>query len=122
MDTITFNPDLSVDGTSFRLMLHNYYTFEAAVARLYQLAGYNIFEKTDGEKSSFGITGQFNGKIFTLYDYKGDRRIHIGGYPDLDADIYSLQKLLLEMMANITPKNFEATSPYTGETYSWPVK
>lgn len=66
-------------GTS----LLGYYTqslwsFEETVARLITASGQEI-ESPDEYKCSFQFSGFFNGKVFTLYDYKEDRTIHIGG-------------------------------------------
>ncbi|XWV25585.1 putative ORFan [Tupanvirus deep ocean] len=117
-NAIIFDQNTDVNFTSLRDYLEHPYSFEEAVARLYALAGWNIFDLCDQYKTTFEVCGTFNGEVFTLYDYKEDNKIHIGGRESLDT--IGLQKVLLELMDNATPKEYTASYHYGSEGgYSW---
>ncbi|ARF11908.1 hypothetical protein Klosneuvirus_3_43 [Klosneuvirus KNV1] len=99
----------------------NIFYFEDVVARLYNLSNQNIFEQGDQYKLSFVVSGLFDGKPFTLYDWKGDECVHIGGKDDLD--VLELKKELLKLIKKTNPKPFTAKLYYDqckGQTYSYP--
>jgi len=99
----------------------NIFWFEDVVARLYNLSNQNIFEQGDEYKLSFEVSGSFDGKPFTLYDWKGDNCVHIGGHDDLD--VPGLKKELLKLVKKTDPKPFTAKLHYYGNgTYSYPIK
>lgn len=111
------------DNTLFLGMLDHKYTFEEAVARLYSMAGYNIFRSRKTDKYSFKIYGIFNRKVFVLYDYNGDKLIHIAGYPELVYDMEPLHINLLRMMDLAKPKKFKSRLKNRNkDRYSWPKK
>jgi hypothetical protein len=51
--------------------------FEGAIAKL-KAAGAE--DDGPGDKTTVEFHGTFNGAVFTLYDYKNDDRLHIGGH------------------------------------------
>ncbi|XWV26925.1 hypothetical protein QJ857_gp0125 [Tupanvirus soda lake] len=119
--SVVFDQNADTNFTSLRGYLTHPYSFEEAVARLYSLAGWNIFELCDQYKTTFEVSGTFNGQVFTLYDYKEDNVIHIGGRDSYD--IKELQKNLLELMENVKPKEYTASYHYGSEGgYSWMEK
>ena len=106
-----FEIDLTVeiDGTGFLKELEpSPYRFEELVGRLYALANCEIFEC--GDKTSFEISGRFNGEVFRLYDYKSGRSVHIGGKESLEVDL--LIKHLFCLLEKVKPKNYTAISNY----------
>lgn len=101
----------------------NIFWFEDVVARLYNISNQNIFEQGDEYKLSFEIIGSYDNKPFTLYDYKGDNCVHIGGNDDLD--FVGLKKDLVKELKTTNPKHFTANLNYDhckGCTYSYPRK
>jgi hypothetical protein len=129
MNQLIFNKDQVCIGTSFADYLETPYSYHEAVARLYALVNYNIFQETDQYKSSFGITGTYKGDVFTLYDYKCDEAIHIGCHgacliPELsniELDIKSFKKDLLEVMKETKPNTAKYYyDEYAGTVYSYP--
>lgn len=97
-------------------------TFEEMVARLYNLSNQNIFEQGDEYKTSFDIIGSFNGKPFTLYDWKGDNCVHIGGHDDLE--VPALRKELFKLIKKTSPKPYTAQLHYDScydISYSYPI-
>lgn len=85
-------------------------TFEEIVARLYNLSNQEIFQQGDGYKLSFEVFGTYKGEIFTLYDYKGEFDIHIGGSENLD--INGLRKELDDMIMQSKSKPYNAKTHY----------
>jgi len=57
--------------------------FEGVVAKLTALGA---IDDGPGDKTTVELTGLFNGAVFTLYDYRYDGRLHIGGHDTLDVD------------------------------------
>ena len=94
---IIFDKNTNDGGTHFCAYLNHPYSFEEAVARIYALCDYNIFEEGDEDKLSFQASGIFNNEVFTLYDWKENCTVHIGGRANLDAQ--SLEKYLLKIAA-----------------------
>jgi hypothetical protein len=133
MNQLLFKNNTNISGTylkgflysSFDESWHNlpsgqllsHLTFEEVLARIVTIGvanNQNIF--VDCDKSTFELTGSYRGKIFTLYDYKANRGVNIGGKDlDVEALILDLSKLILAT----NPTKFSATSGYTGETYSY---
>ena len=70
-----------------------------------------IFEQGDDYKVTFEALGTYKGHAFALYDYKGDKCVHIGGTKHLDTK--GLVKELLKMISNTEPKKFKAKCKYT---------
>ena len=107
--------------------LRGYYTpkagwsFEDTVARLKSLSKLDPNDGCDFEKVSVEFTGRFNGELFTLYDYKGGRSLHVGGRDHLNVD--ALSAALDTALAAVPP------APYTAGFHSdeywvshgWPV-
>lgn len=132
---LVFDKTIDTCGTSFKEYLGTPYVYQEAVARLYALADYNIFEETDKYKISFCVSGTYKGKVFTIYDYKCDEMLHIGcrgagiGFgikkydkDNLDMELFKTE--LLEKMSMVEPKNYTAKyyyDEYEGHTYSYPV-
>lgn len=88
-------------------------TFEEVVARLYNLSKQEIFEQGDNCKLSFLVNGFYKNSPFTLYDYKGDFDIHIGGKEELDID--GLRKELDDLIMATNPKSFKTNINYDGD-------
>ena len=57
--------------------------FEGAVAKLMALGA---VDDGPGDKTTVEFHGTYNGAVFTLYDYRYDGRLHIGGHDGLDVD------------------------------------
>lgn len=118
MDLIAFGRNYNGIESHFISYLEIPFSFEEAVARLYHLVEYNIFDVVD-YKSSFEITGKFGDQIFTLYDYKEDMQIHIGGADELDVE--SLKETLLKLMTGTNPKPYRAKTSYNAHIeYGFP--
>ena len=111
---------IDVLNTAFRSYLDNLpWSFEEVVARILAVSHQPIFDQTDRCKMSFEARGQFEGSAFTLYDYKEDRRIHIGGPAGLKVE--ELKSALRPVLAHATPAPYEARIHYgRGGTYQWP--
>ena len=93
------------------------YSFEETVARLITVSGQNPI--INGYKCSFDFHGTYEGKVFTLYDYKGDYRIHIGGKRGLNLE--GLKQFLAEEIADSEPTPYEAVADYhPGIRHQWP--
>jgi len=114
---IVFDKDRDTNMTSFRGYLPSPYSFQETVGRLYTMAGDDMFRDCDG-KCSFHITGVFSNTVFTLYDYKEDDLIHIGGHENLRIDQLIIY---LNMMLKVTePTPYVAQYHYeTNRTYQW---
>lgn len=110
MQPIIFRENINTNNTHFQdfLTITNM-TFQEIVARLYAISNQKIFENSDEYKTSFEISGLYEGNIFTLYDYKCDFKIHIGGHDNLD--IFDLKKDLTTLILNTEPK------PYVAKLY-----
>lgn len=91
-------------------------SFEKIVACLYEMSGQPIFQQGDDYKMIFCVNGTFDGEPFSLYDWKGDRSVHIGGRDTLNAD--GLIKELLRLIMITTPKKFNIRGP-DGERYKF---
>lgn len=112
--------DCDIAGTSLQGYLDSPYGFEETVARLKALSGQDPTEGGDGYKVSVEFVGQFNGQPFTLYDYKGDNEIHIGGRDK--RFVPALQKALVAAMASVVPAAYTATLHYDeteGQTHGF---
>ena len=93
------------------------YSFEETVARLITVSGQNPI--INGYKCSIHFHGTYEGKVFTLYDYKGDYRIHIGGKRGLNLE--GLKQFLAEEIADSEPTPYEAVADYQpGIRHQWP--
>lgn len=119
VEPISFDRNAGYGGTYFIEYLETPYTFEEAVARLYTLAGYDIFEESDGDKTSFHITCVYGGNAFSLYDYKEDDEIHIGGRREWN--MVGFIDSLLQLMSQTIPTPYRAKCYYSDcHKYSWP--
>ncbi|QKF94105.1 hypothetical protein QKU48_gp0647 [Fadolivirus algeromassiliense] len=85
-------------------------SFEELVARLNNLSDQNIFSQGDGYKLSFELLGTYKNKPFTLYDYKGDNCVHIGGNDCLD--VGGLKNELIKLINTTNPKDYTAKYHY----------
>lgn len=119
--TIEFDSTRSSSGTSLRGYLRTPWSFPETVARLITLSG----QQQDGTcgdayKTSVEFVGTADGRVFTLYDYKGDGQIHIGGAAGLDAD--RLTESLVAHLADAAPADYEAALNYddlNGRRHGW---
>jgi len=91
-------------------------SFEKIVACLYEMSGQDIFQQGDDYKMIFCVNGTYDGEPFTLYDWKGDRSVHIGGRDTLNAD--GLIKELLRLIMITVPKKFR-TKGSDGQRYKF---
>lgn len=94
--SVTYNYDPATIDSSL--------SFEKIVACLYEMSGQPIFQQGDDYKMIFCVNGTYDGEPFTLYDWKGDRSVHIGGSDRLNVD--GLIKELLVRIMITTPKKF----------------
>lgn len=95
-----------------------YFSFPEMVGRLRSLCDYDIFDDPI-EKTSFNVIGTYKGNTFTLYDYKGDHNIHIGGYKG-KLDVSELIRILADNIKKTQPCTYEAYIKWTGTTYKFP--
>lgn len=95
--------------SSLRGYFHGPWSFEETVARIAAASGQPV-QSDDDYKTSVSFEGTFNGQRFTLYDYKEDREIHVGGSAWLDVD--GLCDALKTALANVTPQPYAAPEFY----------
>jgi len=94
------------------------WTFENVLARLNRIANQVIFDDGNFDKSSFTANGTYKGEFFNLYDYKGDKSIHVGGGDKLD--VQGLVSELKVLINKAEPKPFNCICSYTHRKYSYP--
>lgn len=118
MPELVWSTDFA-DGTSLR----GYFTlpgctFQETVARLITLSGQNPSELSDRDKVSVEFGGTFDGRPFTLYDYKEGRALHIGGKDGLDVN--GLIAHLRTALVDVAPTPYEAREYYDARLgHSW---
>lgn len=106
-------------GTALRGYYDSPWSFEETVARLITASGQPA-QSFDQYKTSVEFTGYLDGKVFTLYDYKEDREIHIGGENGLN--VYLLQELLTAELRKVEPTPYSVKEYYDQmEGHSYPV-
>jgi len=123
MVKINWRTDINISGTS----LVGYFcddpkVFEETVAKLITLSGQDPTERSDGYKTSVEFVGTYKGEAFTLYDYKGDHRLHIGGRGDLNLRAFILT--LQDELKNVVPTPYTAKQYYDevrGKIHSYPT-
>jgi hypothetical protein len=96
-------------GTSLRGYYRSPWSFEETVARLVTASGQPV-NSDDGYKTSVNFKGTFGGRVFTLYDYKEDREIHIGGMDGLD--VFELGVELNHVLSQVEPTAYTAKEHY----------
>jgi hypothetical protein len=110
----------SVNGTSFRDYYNSPWGFEETIALLVTASGQPA-ASPDQEKLSVEFRGTFNGSPFTLYDYKEDREIHIGGFDALNT--CGLVAALTVALNAVAPTPYQAREYYDARgRHGWPVK
>lgn len=69
--------------------------FEELVNKLSKISKQS---KEKGDKVNFEFIGKYDNQIFTLYDWKDDKSIHIGAYKNFpcEAFVKDLYKLVME--------------------------
>ena len=118
---VEWKADADIDGTAYRTMLGQSFEFEETVARLLTASGQDATEQGDGYKVSVEFVGTFEGHVFTLYDYKEDREIHVGGHPELN--VRGLLDALKVLLDGVPPTPYKTTEHYDERVgHSWPVK
>jgi len=118
--TLEWDAEADTGGTSLRGYLDNTtWKFEELVARLLTASGQSMVVNGD-DKASFDFVGRFGNQPFTLYDYKADMTVHIGGGPKLDVE--GLKLALRSALLVVEPKPFTHATSYDGHTdYGWGV-
>jgi hypothetical protein len=97
------------------------WSFEETVARLVTASGQPAASPDGGEKVSVEFTGAYRGQPFILYDYKGDRSIHIGGGHELTAPVRGLVNQLTEILSLVEPTPYQVAERYDEKkSHSWP--
>lgn len=115
---IVWDSTAPIGGTFFRTYLNSRFGFRELVGRLSALSHQPV-ESPDEYKLSVEFVGLFNGEVFTLYDYKEDRKMHIGGGPGLD--VVGLQKELDILLETVDPVEYQAEEYYDQCLgYGWP--
>lgn len=107
---LEWNEDFDACGTSLLAYLQSPWSFEETIARLITVSGQTPTAMSDGYKTSVEFVGKFKGEIFTLYDYKGDRTIHIGSGGGVNAA--QLQAALVKAMSAVRPSPYRAEEHY----------
>tara|TARA_R110002020_G_scaffold397276_1_gene607391 strand:- start:1345 stop:1797 length:453 start_codon:yes stop_codon:yes gene_type:complete len=95
-------------------------SFEELVARLITLSEQDPTTQTDYYKTSVEFVGTYKGEAFTIYDYKGDMQLHIGGTDRLDTP--SLIQHLRDTLYTCSPTPYTAQIHYdshAGEVHEW---
>lgn len=112
--------DGDINGTSLVGYLDNLpWSFEESVARLKSYSGQDPTEATDGYKVSVEFYGTFNGEPFSIYDYKCDKELHIGGR---GVNVGQLKEMLRYALDNCDPEPYVAKMYYDegfGTQHSW---
>ena len=62
----------------------------------------------------------YKNEPFTLYDWKGDKCVHIGGTETLDVE--GLKTELIELIKKTEPKPYTTICYYDGKKYSYKNK
>jgi hypothetical protein len=121
---LAWDADVEIAGTSFRGFLSlGELGFQETVARLITLSGQTPVGSGDG-KTTVEFAGTFRGKAFSLYDYRGDQELHIGGGPALNVD--ALREALTAALKGVQPTPYICTD--TGHYYDnahqwdWPTE
>lgn len=96
------------------------WTFQNIIGRINNLSNQNIFGQSDEEKLSFSLDGTYKNEPFNLYDWKGDKCVHIGGNDKLDVE--GLRTELIELIKKTEPKSYTAICYYDGRKYSYKDK
>jgi hypothetical protein len=123
MDTtrITFTFDQNETfggGTSLAGYFTSPFSFEETIARLVTLSGVQPFENID-DKVWFEFIGRFDGKLFTLYDYKSSEQFHIGAADGgRGFDIGAFSVALDSALRSVQPTPFRAHGLH-GAIYEW---
>jgi hypothetical protein len=116
--SLIWTRDAAAGGTSLRGYLDPPFDFEETVARLITVSGQPA-ESSDDYKTSVEFVGIWKGRTFTLYDYKEDRQIHIGGGDHLDVE--GLRGAVLDAIEDVTPTPYEAREYYDRQRgHAWP--
>lgn len=113
--SLVFDDTVSVNGTYFIGYLTDRadwpWSFEVTIGKLLNLQR-NL---ADGaEKVAVEFHGKFNGHVFTLYDYKGDCELHIGGHKnELNGTVSTLESTLKNLKP--IPFSFDIPLEYADE-------
>lgn len=99
------------------------WTFEETVARLITLTGQPATEQTDQYKVSVEFIGTFEGKVFTLYDYKEGRELHIGAAEKDVRWMSRLKEAIFAALKEVEPTPYQADEYYDrNEGHGWPAR
>ncbi len=100
-DELWWTPNAPIGGTSFS----GVYLDVATLGGFYSVVGVIALmagePQGDRDKTTVQFVGQFRGHIFTLYDYKRDRELHIGCFrsPESDAWVADLRLTLRNLLS-----------------------
>ena len=112
MNKIEWDSSINIFDTHLIGYLNAPWSFEETVSRLITLSG-QAAKSCDCYKVSVEFVGMFNGKVFTLYDYKCDRTLHIGG---TSADhVPALRQALTRRLRRVAPTPYSAREYYKGK-------
>lgn len=114
MTTLTWNQQRTSGGHSLRGYLDTPWSFEETVARLAALSDQEPALATVDGKVSVQFHGTFHGCTFSLYDYKQDYRLHIGGTDALDT--VALAAALRAALETVRPRSYDAL------LHAWPTR
>jgi hypothetical protein len=120
MHEIVWDQEVEIGGTSLRGYFESPWVFEETVARLVAASGQLGTESGDKYKISVQFIGRFLGQPFSLYDYKEDREIHVGVWPDFP--LAEFCEALLKLLSEVEPMPYEAREHYDLERWHrWPM-
>ena len=112
MNRIEWDSSIAIVGTHLVGYYIAQWSFEETVARLITLSG-QAAKSGDQYKVSVKFVGRFNGDVFTLYDYKCDRTLHIGG-TRVD-HVAALRQALTRRLRRVAPTPYRAREYYEGK-------
>lgn len=120
---LTWDAHVDAGGTSLRghFMPAGGWLFEELVARLITASGQDAVAAADGHKTSVEFSGTYCGHVFTLYDYKRDDELNIGGR--LGLDVAGLVAELAWVVSIAHPTSYHAPYPaeYGGGAHGYTV-
>ena len=101
-------------------LYYSSWEYEETVARLVAASEQGV-NPVDDYKTSVTFSGTFRGDPFRLYDWKGDRLLHVGGSRRFN--LRGFQDALTRVLAAVEPSPYAAHEKFDRlRTYGWPLR